>query len=298
MAKRPRILVTLPWDTSALDGRADIRRVPAGRWEDAEGLLIGPTDPLTRADLRLMPTLRAVAVAGSGVDAVDAAALAERGIILIAAPEPTVAPTAELTVALMLMVSRGIRPAMTELTSGTWPGWTFDRVQGRDLAGLTLGLVGFGRIGRRVAQLAEPFGMRILHHTRTPTGLTGWRAELDELLRESDIVSLHVPLTDSTRHLMGREAFETMPNGSALINTSRGGVVDESALADALVSGRLSGAGIDVFQSEPGIPAALMSLPNLVVTPHIGSATAATREAMFEDAARALLAALEQTDPA
>jgi glyoxylate reductase len=157
---------------------------------------------------------------------------------------------------------------------GRWSrGWARPELLGRDLAGSTLGLVGMGRIGSQVARRAEAFGMRVVHHSHHD-GLP-----LDELLRTADVVSLHVPLTPETLGLMSRERLALLRDGATLINTARGAIVDEEALVDELVSGRIS-AGLDVFASEPHVPERLLALPNVILTPHIASATVETRDAM------------------
>ncbi|GED98948.1 NAD(P)-dependent oxidoreductase [Gordonia crocea] len=289
-----RVLVTIPAPVSALDGPFEVVYGPIGSASDAEALLVGPTDRVDGAVLDSMPSLSVVAVAGAGTDAVDQDAISARGITLVSAPEATVVPTAELAVCLILMVSRGVPAAVAELDDQTWPGWAFDHVVGRGVAGLTLGLVGYGRIARRVADMAAALGMTVLHHRRTPSEEPGFRAELPDLLAASDVVSIHVPRTPETVNLIGAREIALMPPGSALVNTSRGGIVDEDALLRALASGHLSGAGVDVFVAEPGIPSRLLGVPNLVVTPHIGSATAQARAGMAEEAAAHLLAALDE----
>lgn len=289
-----RVLVTIPAPAPALADIVEVVRGPIGSARDAVGMLVGPTERVGDDDLALMPRLRVLAVAGAGTDAVDADALASRGVQLVSAPSTTADPTAEMSICLALMVSRGVRAATAELTAGTWPGWSFDHIVGRGLGGLTLGLVGYGRIGRRVSELASAFGMHVIHHARRETGATGYLAHLHELLALSDIVSLHVPLTPQTANLIDHEAIATMRPGAALINTSRGGIVDEPALVAALTRRHLSGAGLDVFSEEPSIPRDLLAVPNLVVTPHIGTATEGARAAMVREASIALLRALEQ----
>lgn len=289
---RPRVLVTIPWTIGLLERHAEVTYGRIGDDPQADGVVVGPTDSLGAEDLDSLPRLRAVAVAGSGTDAVDATELARRHVSLVSAPAPTALPTAELTLCLILMLARGIGPAMRDLEADRWSGWSFDHVVGRDLAGLTLGLVGFGRIGRVVGRLASCFDMRILHHCRTPTGVDGYVADLDELLCRSDIVSVHLPLDGRTRGMIGMRELQLMPSGSALVNTSRGGIVDENALAEVLRSHHLSGAGLDVFASEPERPAELLQLPNVIVTPHIGTATRDARTSMADTAAEQLLAAL------
>ncbi len=163
---------------------------------------------------------------------------------------------------------------------------------GRDVSGATLGLVGYGAIGRAVARRAGGFGMDVLHHTRTPTGEPGWRAELDALLADSDIVSLHVPLSDSTRGLIDARRIDLIGPSGVLVNTARGAVVDELALAAALQEGRLLAAGLDVYAHEPHVAPELLAAPRAVLLPHIGSATERTRRAMLRLAAERLAAFL------
>lgn len=289
-----QVLVTVPTQTPELDRATKVVRGPIGAAPEAIGLLVGPTERVGSDELDLMPALRALAVAGSGTDAVDEMALAARRIQLVSAPDSTTGPTAELTMCLALMVSRGVRAATSELTTNSWSGWSFDHTVGRSLAGLRLGLVGYGRIGQRVGNLAEAFGMDVIHHARNQTGLPGYVPDLNELLAESDIISLHIPLTSETADLIDREAFTRMRTGAAILNTSRGGIVDESALVDALATGRLSGAGIDVFSAEPSVPNGLLGVPNLVITPHIGTATIEARAAMVREASQALLRVLQE----
>lgn len=282
----------MPAPTPALDRSTEVIRGPFGSAPNAGGALVGPTEQVAGEQLDLMPALRVLAVAGAGTDAVDADALSARGIQLVTAPNSTTNPTAELTMCLALMVARGVRGAIAELTTGVWEGWSYDHTVGRSLNGLTLGLVGFGRIGQRVGELADAFGMDVVHHARRATGMSGYVADLPTLLRRADIVSLHVPLTPETFNLIDSGALTSMRPGSALVNTSRGGIVDESALVEVLGNGHLSGAALDVFAAEPSIPRDLLDVPNLVVTPHIGTATSSDRAAMVQEASAALLHAL------
>jgi glyoxylate reductase len=184
------------------------------------------------------------------------------------------AAVADLTMALILACRRDVVSADRFVRDGSWSaGWSRPTRLGWDLRGATLGLVGFGRIGAEVASRAEAFGMRIVSHSRSG-GIP-----LDELLAGSDVVSLHVPLTEETRGLIGRERLALLPDGATIVNTARGAIVDEEALVDELVSGRIS-AGLDVFLDEPHVPERLLGLPNVVLTPHLGSATVETRAAM------------------
>jgi glyoxylate reductase len=194
----------------------------------------------------------------------------------------------------MIAACRGFHDAETALRSGGWGGWRFDDVAGRDVHGSRLGLVGFGRIARAVARRAEGFSMPVLHHSRRPTGLPGFREDLDSLLEDSDVVSLHVPLDDSTRGLIDRRRIGLLKEDAVLVNTARGAVLDELALAEALNDGRLLGAGLDVYDGEPEIAPQLRSAPRTILLPHIGSATCATRRAMLRAAAEKVAGALAE----
>ncbi len=225
-------------------------------------------------ELALLPDLRLVANYGVGYDLVDVEACRARGVSVTNTPGVLDAAVADLTLALVLATRRNVVTADRWIREGGWQNnWARPKLLGRDLAGARLGLVGFGRIGREVARRAEVFGMEIAFHTRSGG------AGLDELLASSDVVSLHVPLTPETQGLISRERLALIADGATLVNTSRGAVVDEEALVDELVSGRIS-AGLDVFADEPRVPEQLFGLPNVVLTPHIASATSETRAAM------------------
>jgi glyoxylate reductase len=225
-------------------------------------------------ELDLLPDLRLVANYGVGYDTVDVAACRERGISVTNTPGVLDAAVADLTLALILACRRHVVAADRLVREGGWRRrWAQPELLGHDLAGSTLGLVGMGRIGSEVARRAEVFGMRIAF-SRRRGGLP-----LDELLGAADVVSLHVPLTPQTNGLMTRERLARLRDGTTLINTARGAIVDEDALVDELVSGRIS-AGLDVFAAEPHVPERLLGLPNVVLTPHIASATVETRAAM------------------
>ena len=225
-------------------------------------------------ELDLLPGLRLVANYGVGHDTIDVAACNERGVAVTNTPGVLDAAVADLTLALILATRRHLVASDRFVREGRWRrGWARPELLGHDLAGSTFGLVGLGRIGSEVARRAEAFGMRIVHHRRSD-GLP-----LDELLAAADVVSLHVPLTDETRGLISRERLALLPDGATLINTARGAIVDEEALVEELVSGRIS-AGLDVFAAEPHVPERLCDLANVVLTPHIASATVETRAAM------------------
>jgi lactate dehydrogenase-like 2-hydroxyacid dehydrogenase len=286
-----RILIATPVLGGCLDSLAGHLLVEGepGSDVDAEALICGPTQAVDAEAQARMPRLRAIAVAGAGSDAVDHEAAETRGIAVLTAGEGLVETTADLAFGLIIAASRLMGDADATLRAGAWQGWRFlEEDFGRDVNGATLGLVGFGAIGRAVARRAAGFDMRVLHHTRHPTGQPGWVAELDELLAASDIVSLHVPLQDSTRLLIDRRRIGLLKPTAVLVNAARGAVVDEQALADALHDGRLFAAGLDVYEDEPRPCARLLSAPRTVLLPHIGSATLRTREAMLRGAAEKL----------
>jgi glyoxylate reductase len=237
-------------------------------------VLLEAVVPVGPDELRLLPDLRLVGNYGVGYDNVDVDACVERGIAVTNTPGVLDAAVAELTLALMLACRRELVESDRFVRGARWrTGWSRPERLGHDLAGATLGLVGMGRIGSEVARRAKAFEMQVIHHRRSD-GLP-----LDELLRTSDVVSLHVPLTPETQGLLSRERLALLQDGATLVNTARGAIVDESALVDELVSGRIS-AGLDVFADEPRVPERLFDLPNVVLTPHIASATVETRAAM------------------
>jgi D-3-phosphoglycerate dehydrogenase len=228
--------------------------------------------PITRAVLEAAaPHLRVIAKPGAGVDSVDLAAATEHGIPIMTAGHGNAPAVAEITIGFMLALGRDIVRLDRRTRGGDWRR---DDYNSSELSGRTLGLVGFGRIGRRVAELARAFGMGVLVFTRTPAKVTADLAEvaesLDALLRGSDYVSLHCPLDESTRGLISGQAIAAMREGAFLVNTGRGALVDEAALAEALASGHLAGAALDTLSEEP--PPSdhpLLAAPNLILTPHI-----------------------------
>jgi glyoxylate reductase len=237
-------------------------------------------------ELDLLPDLRLVANYGVGYDRVDVAACRERGIAVTNTPGVLDAAVGDLTLALILACRRHLLASDRFVRDGRWQrGWARPELLGHDLAGSTLGLVGFGRIGQEVAQRARAFGMRIVFHRRSG-GLP-----LDELIRSSDVVSLHVPLTPETSGLITGERLALLHDGGTIINTARGAIVDEAALVDEVAAGRIS-AGLDVFADEPRVPERLLDLANVVLTPHVASATVETRAAMTRVLAENVLAFL------
>ncbi len=249
--------------------------------------------------IRLGRKLRLIANYGAGYDGVDVVTAAECGIPVTNIPESVTHDTAEMAVGLMLAVSRRIGEINLRLRSE--PSETLfgvGRNMGRSLRGQTLGIVGCGRIGRTVATMAKAFGMRVLGYSRRGADPAVCEpTDFRTLLAESDVVSLHCPLTAETRGLMNREAFRQMKEGAILINTARGAVVDTAALLEALDSGRLRGAGVDVFPDEPNIPAELLARENVVCTPHYAANTMQTRYEMAEACGRQILDVLAGRRP-
>ena len=289
-----RVLLSTPMLEGCLGALAGHELIAGEPGSDAaaQGLLCPPTVPVDARAIGRMGGLRVIAVAGAGADAIDQAAAGARGITILTAGEALVETTADLAFGLIIWAARQLGETERELREGRWGGWDFARTAGSDVHGATLGLVGFGAIGAAVARRAAGFAMNVIHHTRTDTGEPGFTGTLDELLAGSDIVSLHVPLTEQTRGLIDGRRLALMPAGAVLVNTARGAVVDEAALAEALLSGHLGGAGLDVFAHEPAVSPRLLAAPRTVLLPHVGSATAATRRAMLRLAAERLAAAL------
>lgn len=270
---------------------------------DADALLCLLTDRVDAALLERAPRLRVVANAVVGYEHVDVAACAARGIVVTNTPDVLTEATADLAWALILATVRALPQAERSLRAGRFHGWGFWDYLGGDLTGATLGIYGMGRIGRAVARRAGGFGMRVIYHSRTPLGaedeasLGASRVSFDELLAASDVVTLHAPATPETRHAFDRAALGRMKPGSYLVNTARGPLVDEAALADVLRDGPLAGAGLDVYEREPAVEPALLDLPNVVLLPHIGSATRDTRTRMAMLAARNAHAVLTGQPP-
>jgi glyoxylate reductase len=253
-------------------------------------------DPVTETVLRAGKNLKIVAQYGVGLDNIDRAAAAACGIIVTNTPNVLTDATADMTLALLLALARRVVEGDRLVRSGEFSGWQPELLLGSDLKGKTFGVLGPGRIGRAVARRARAFGMTVIACGRSPRDEDDPddppRVSFDELLRRSDVVSIHLPLNEETRHLFGAETFAKMKAGSWLLNTSRGAIVDEAALARALAEGQPAGAGLDVFENEPGVTAALLESDRVVLTPHVGSATHETRREMarmvVEDVRRVL----------
>jgi lactate dehydrogenase-like 2-hydroxyacid dehydrogenase len=206
--------------------------------------------------------------------------------------------TADVAMLLILAACRGATAAEQSLRRRAWGGWEVTGHLGKDLSGARLELVGFGGIGQAVASRAAAFDMLVHHHARRPTGKPGYVPDLDTLLSRSDVVSIHVPRSPHTLGPIDRGRIGRMPRGSVVVNTSRGGILDEDALADALTSGHLAGAGLDVFAGEPDVNPRLLSAPGLTLLPHIGSATWTTRESMTRMACQGVVDVLSGRTPA
>lgn len=249
--------------------------------------------------IRAGKRLRIIANYGAGYDGVDVDAAADCGIPVTNIPDTVTGATAELAIGLMLAVSRRIGELNLRLRREE-PSALFGmgRHMGCTLAGSTLGIIGCGRIGRRVAQIARALGMRVIAHSRRAVPCeVAEDVDLPTLLSTADVISLHCPFTTETSKMLDASAFAAMKPGAVLINTARGGIVDQDALADALRSGRLSGAGLDVYPDEPAIPSELLAMDNVVCTPHIGANTAQTRRAMARACAKQILDALSGKRP-
>ena len=276
------------WDDDLPPSRAEL----LSRVARADGLLALLTERVDEELLDAAPSLRVVSNHAVGVDNVDVAACTARGVWVTNTPDAVTESTADLTWALILAVARRVGEGERLLRAGRFKAWTPTLLLGLELRGATLGIVGLGRIGEAVARRARGFGMHVLH-TTSRGGLP-----LEDLLAQSDVVTLHCPLTPATRHLVDARRLAQMKRGAILINTARGPVVDESALALALESGHLGGAGLDVFENEPLVHPGLIGREDVVLLPHLGSATHATREQMatmaLTDAARVLRGELPQ----
>ncbi|TDC61116.1 hydroxyacid dehydrogenase [Actinomadura sp. GC306] len=240
--------------------------------------------PLTAADMDRAPKLRLVQKLGTGVNTIDLAAAEERGIAVANMPGQNAQAVAETSLLLMLAVLRRVVAFDARTRAGR--GWPADRaLVGGELAGRTVGLLGGGQIAGLLRGMLEAIGATVLYTSRTPRDDSAWRG-LDELLRESDIVSVHVPLTEETRHMLDAERLAMLPEGTVVVNTARGAVIDEAALVEALRSGRLGGAGLDVFEEEPvGAGNPLLGLENVVVLPHVAWLTGETWSRYFAVAA-------------
>ncbi|HSS43364.1 MAG TPA: D-glycerate dehydrogenase [Solirubrobacterales bacterium] len=280
--------------------RADLLALAAG----AEALLTLLGD---RVDEELLdaagPQLRCVANVAVGYDNVDVAAAERRGVVVTNTPGVLDDATADLTMALILAATRRLAEGDRLIRSGQDWNWGMGFMLGSSLQGRRLGIVGLGSIGKWVAQRARAFGMEIAYHQRNPapaeveTALGAERMPLERLLAEADVLSLHCPLTPETLHLIGAAELAAMKPSAVLVNTARGPIVDEAALAEALAERKIAAAGLDVYEREPQVEPRLLELDNVVLTPHLGSATVETRTAMAELAARNAISVLSGRGP-
>jgi lactate dehydrogenase-like 2-hydroxyacid dehydrogenase len=266
------------------------------RVADCEALVCVITERVDEELLAASPKLRIVATVSVGYDHIDLAACTRRNVVVTNTPGVLDDTTADLSWALLMAVARRVVEGDAWVRSGTWTGWDLDQLVGGDVHGKTLGIIGFGRIGRRMARRALGFDMQVLYASRgrAPAEVEReLRAEFvstDRLLAESDFVSLHVPLFPETRHLISRASFARMKRSAYLINTTRGPVVDEAALVEALQAGQIAGAALDVYEHEPKVHPGLPPLKNVVLAPHIGSASVETRTEMAVMAAENAMA--------
>jgi glyoxylate reductase len=270
---------------------------------DVDAIIPLVSQRVGETELAGLPSLRVVANYGVGYDNIDLAAAARRGIVVTNTPDVLTDATADLALALLLAAARRLREGLDLARSGEWDGWHPTQLLGMGLQGRVLGILGAGRIGVATARRAAAFGMEIAYWNRSASPAmeseVGGRRVLDleELLAATDVVSVHLPLTAETRGLLDAARLASMKPGSILVNTARGAIVDQEALAGVLGSGHLAAAGLDVFENEPEIPEELRDLPSCVVLPHLGSATREARRAMWDLAAANARAVLAGEEP-
>jgi glyoxylate reductase len=274
------------------------RGLTAVPYADADALVCLLLDRIDAAVLAAAPRLKIVANCAVGVDNIDLAAATAAGVAVANTPDVLTEATAEFAFALMLAAARRIGEGERLVRSGGWTGWALDQLLGLELHGKTLGVVGYGRIGQAMTRRALGFGMQVIcsgpHAAPAPPVR---RVELDELFAIADVVSLHCPLTPATAKLVDARRLASMKPTAVLVNTARGGCVDEIALAEALAAGRIAGAGLDVYVHEPRITPGLLACDRAVLAPHIGSATTETRTAMAQLCADAVIAVLSGRRP-
>ena len=312
-AARPRVWVSQPlFDdiVGQLAAHCDVDMVGtetahapqdiAAALRDVDGALVTLEDRVGAAEIAGAPRLRAIANLGVGYNNLDIAALDAAGIIATNTPDVLTETTADLGFALLMAAARRLSESERWLREGHWNQWSFSTLLGADIHGSTLGILGMGRIGQAIARRGHHgFGMKVLYHNRsrlpqeTEVGVGAQYVDLDTLLAQSDHLVLVLPYSPQAHHLVDAAALAKMKPTATLVNIARGGIVDELALADALGNGRLAAAGLDVYEGEPVVRPELLALRNVVLTPHIGSASLATRRAMVQLAVDNLLAALD-----
>ena len=292
---RPKVIcaAALPVDLS------DLELVGRDRLAEADAMITLLTERVDAALLDAAPRLRVVANYAVGFDNVDVAAATARGICVANTPDVLTEATADLAFALALAAARRLGEGERLVRAGRWTGWAPDQLLGVDVWGRTLGVVGLGRIGQAVARRGRGFGMDVVYAgPREVPGADARRVDLDDLFAVADVVSLHCPLTPATRGLVDARRLARMKPTAVLVNTARGPLVDEAALAAAVAAGRLAGAGLDVFAEEPRVHPALLACERVVLAPHIGSATTTARARMGELCAGAVRAVLAGERPA
>ena len=314
MAKRVFISSTLPKEAVGLiprDFTLDYNNseVPlskaelVSRLKGKDGLICHIISTIDEEVLASAPTLKVVANVAVGYNNIDVAAARRRGVIVTNTPDVLTETTADFAWTLLMATARRVVEADHYARSGRWTAWKWDLLWGADVHGTTLGIVGFGRIGRAVARRALGFNMRVLYHDAVRADaavereLSATATDLETLLREADFVTLHTNLTPETRHLIGERTLRLMRKSAIVVNAARGPIVDEAALARALREGWIAGAGLDVFEEEPRIHPDLLPLQNVVLAPHIASASRDTRIAMATLAVRNCVAVLEGKAP-
>ncbi|HYL08272.1 MAG TPA: D-glycerate dehydrogenase [Candidatus Udaeobacter sp.] len=270
--------------------------------EGCVGIVSQLMDPI-RETVLSTPGLKCVSNVAVGFDNIDVAAATAHRVMVTNTPGVLDDATSDFAFTLIMAAARRVVEADHFLRSGQFRGWAIDMILGQDVFGATLGIVGMGRIGRGVAHRAKGFNMRVLYYDPQPLPreaeeqLGATRADLNRLIAESDFISVHTPLTKETQHLISTPQFNAMKPTAILVNTSRGPVVDEAALVEALKARKLAGAGLDVFEREPAVHPGLLSMPNVVLTPHIASATVHTRSEMSAMAARNMATAVRGGRP-
>ena len=288
----------LPYPPDRTLDEANIRQAAEG----CVGIVSQLMDPIREAVLST-PGLRCVSNVAVGFDNIDVAAATAHKVMVTNTPGVLDDATADFAFTLLMSTARRVVEADSFTRSGRFRGWAIDMMLGQDIFGATLGVVGVGRIGRGVAHRAKGFNMRILYYDPQPLPreaeeqLGATRVDLNRLIAESDFISVHVPLTNETHHLFSTAQFNAMKRNAILVNTSRGPVVDEAALVGALTAKKLAGAGLDVYEREPAVHPGLISMPNVVLAPHIASATVRTRSEMSAMAARNMATAVRGGRP-
>jgi glyoxylate reductase len=268
------------------------------RLQGKQGLVSILTTMVNRAVLEACPELKVVANVAVGYNNIDLDAARERGVIVTNTPDVLTEASADLTWALILGITRRIVEGDRLVRAGGWKGWALDFMLGSDLRGKQLGVIGFGRIGQAVAARASAFGMRVAYQSRKVIGPPEYQPmPYDRLIATSDVVTLHCPLTDETRHLIDQKSLARMKRSAYLINAARGPVVDEAALVWALKNRIIAGAALDVYEAEPQVHPDLIGLENVVLAPHLGSATTETRTAMADLAVHNVIAVLTGNPP-